>query len=75
MSTGNTDRIKTELEHAANSVPERYPGYRGELVAAAIICISTTAEHDDRRTNINQKFDSCLEVLAKGLASGAPEVH
>jgi hypothetical protein len=73
MSSGNVDRIRVELEKAAGTLPERFPGYREGLVAAAIECITTTAEHDDRKTNINQRFDGCLETLAKGLATLSPE--
>lgn len=69
MSTGNSDRIRLELEKASLSLEERYPGYREGLIIAAMDCITTTAEHDDRKTNINQRFDGCLESLAKALAS------
>jgi len=75
MSTGNVDRIRVELEKAAVALPERFPGYREGLVAAAMDCITTTAEHDDRKTNINQRFDGCLETLAKGPASPSPEAN
>lgn len=74
MSTGNVDRIRVELEKAAAAVEERFPGYRENLVSAAMDCITTTAEHDDRKTNINQRFDGCLETLAKGFASPTSEV-
>lgn len=75
MSSGNVDRIKSELEKAAAGIPERVPGYRAELVTAAIDCITTAAEHDDRKTNINQRFDGCLEALAKALGSQAAEAQ
>jgi hypothetical protein len=75
MSTGNADRIRAELEKAATSLPERFAGYRQGLVDAAMECITTTAEHDDRKTNINQRFDGCLESIAKGLASNSTEAQ
>lgn len=68
MPAGNTERMRLELEKAVASLPERFPGYREGLVIAAMDCITMTAEHDDRKTNINQRFDSCLESLAKQLA-------
>ncbi len=74
MSTGNVDRIRIELVKAAATITERFPGYREGLVSAAMDCITTTAEHDDRKTNINQRFDVCLETLAKNLALHTPEV-
>lgn len=75
MSTGNSDRIRAELEKAASLVPERVAGYREHLVNAAMDCITTTAEHDDRKTNINQRFDACLETIAKELATNVPEAQ
>jgi hypothetical protein len=75
MSTGNADRIRAELERAASSLPERLAGYRESLVNAAMECITTTAEHDDRKTNINQRFDACLETIAKALTSSMPEAQ
>lgn len=75
MSTGNADRIRAELEKAATSLPERCPGHREALVNAAMDCITTTAEHDDRKTNINQQFDACLDTIAKGLATIASEAQ
>lgn len=75
MATGNTDRIQVELEKVAQSIPERFAGYRAALVAAAMDCITTTSEHDDKKTNINQQFDSCLEAIARKLTSVTPEVQ
>jgi hypothetical protein len=69
MSTGNTDRIRAELEEAAASLPESAPGYREALVQAALDCITATAEHDDRRLNINQRFDGRIEQIASLVAS------
>lgn len=73
MSSGNVARIQFELEKAAGTLPERFPGYREGLVAAAMDCTTATAEHDDRKTNINQRFDGRLEALAQGLATPAQE--
>jgi hypothetical protein len=64
MSTGNTDRIRTELEKAVERLPERVSGYRDALVRAAMECITDTAEHDDRRVNINQRFDARIQRIA-----------
>lgn len=73
MSAGNIDRIRAELEKAAGQLPERFTGYRNALIDCAIDCITTTAEHDDRKTNINQRFDGCLIAIAKQLAAPAAE--
>ncbi len=64
MSTGNTDRMRTEIEKACAGVDELYPGYRKALVDAALECISATAEHDDRRVYINQRFDTQIQTIA-----------
>ena len=64
MATGNTERIRAELEKAAESLPESFPGYRKALVDAALDCITSTAEHDDRRLNINQRFDGHIQTIA-----------
>jgi hypothetical protein len=69
MPTGNVERMQSELVKAADSVPERFPGYRARLIEAAMECITATSEHDDRRTNIKQRFDGYLEALAKELAT------
>lgn len=73
MATGNADRIRVELEKAALSLEERYPGYRESLVSAAMDCLAITAEHDDRKTNINQRFDACLDTLGKCIVAESTE--
>lgn len=65
MSTGNTDRMKAELLRAVSSIRDLHPGYRDALVQAALECITDTAEHDDRRLNINQRFDAQIEKIAQ----------
>jgi len=67
MTTGNVERMHSELVIAAESIPERFPGYRARLIETAVECLTTTAEHDDRKTNIKQRFDGCLEALGKEL--------
>lgn len=64
MATGNTERMRAELEKSAESLPESFPGYRKALVDAALDCITSTAEHDDRRLNINQRFDGHIQSIA-----------
>ena len=64
MATGNTERIRAELEKAAECLTESFPGYRKALVDAALDCITSTAEHDDRRLNINQRFDGHIQTIA-----------
>jgi hypothetical protein len=69
MSTGNTERIRAELEKAVGMVAERYVGYRDELVKAALECITDTAEHDDRPVNINQRFEARIQQVATEIAN------
>jgi hypothetical protein len=70
MSSGNTDRIRAELEKASADLPETFPGYRKALVDAAVDCITSTAEHDDRRLNINQRFGAHIELIATRANGG-----
>lgn len=73
MSAGNVDRIRAELEKAASKLPERFAGYHNAIIDCAIDCITMTAEHDDRKTNINQRFDTCLITIAKQMAAPVAE--
>ena len=73
MPITNTERIQRELRQASDSLEERIPGYRDDLVNLALLCITVTAEHDHRKTNINQRFDNSLEEIAKRLTSAQKE--
>jgi hypothetical protein len=57
--------MKVELLKAVSNLEDRYPGYREALVQAALDCVTDTAEHDDRRLNINQRFDAQIERIAQ----------
>jgi hypothetical protein len=71
--TSNAERIATELEHAAQMVTERFPGYRLRLAQAAMECYLLTAEHDEQRININQKYDEVIGLLAREIGHDAPK--
>ena len=65
--TSNAERIAAELERAAQTATERFPGYRARLAQAAIDCYLFTAEHDEQRININQKYDEVIRSLAREI--------
>jgi hypothetical protein len=71
MTTSNTDRIRVELERAADVLPEKFAGYRNALVKAAMECIMDAAEHGDRRLNINQRFENRISQIAAQFGSRA----
>lgn len=70
--TSNADRIASEVKEAALGVAERFPGYRHQLTEAAMECYVLTAEHDEQRININQKYDGLLRTLAREIVRNAP---
>jgi hypothetical protein len=70
MST-NVERIRRELEMAAESIPEKFEGYREHLIDAAIECIVDSAEHDEKRVNINQRYKKRLRDLGEMLEEEA----
>lgn len=70
--TSNAERIATELERAAQMTTERFPGYRLRLAQAAMECYLLTAEHDEQRININQKYDEVIRSLAREIDQNAP---
>ena len=70
--TSNSDRIASEVEQAALEVTERFPGYRRRLAQAAMECYILTAEHDEQRISINQKYDEVIRALAREIGQNAP---
>jgi hypothetical protein len=58
---------------AAREVEERFPGYRELLTKAAIECFMLTAEHDEQRININQKYEHIIHELARKIGKGATD--
>lgn len=69
--TSNAERIASEVQIAAQDVTERFPGYRELLAESAIECFALTAEHDEQRININQKYDQVITSLARGISQCA----
>lgn len=65
--TSNSERIAGEIEQAARTLPERFPGYRRQLAQAALECYLLAAEHDEQRININQKYDELVKSLAREI--------
>ena len=65
--TSNAERISAELQLAALHVTERFPGYRGLLAVSALECYLLTAEHDEQRININQKYDEEIKTLVRNI--------
>ena len=70
--TSNAERIATELERAAQMATERFPGYRVRLAKAAMECYLLTAEHDEQRININQRYDEVIRLLVREIGQNAP---
>jgi hypothetical protein len=62
--TSNAERIAAEIELAAQAMTERFHGYRSRLAKAAMECYLLTAEHDEQRININQKYDQVIRSLS-----------
>lgn len=73
MPSSNSQRLRKELELAAESIPDEPAGYRAKLVEVALQCISYSGEHVDRRTNINQRFDSRIEEIAAFIRQESEE--
>ena len=71
--TSNAERIATEIEGAAQIATERFPGYRVRLAQAAMECYLLTAEHDEQRINIIQKYDEVIRSLAREILQNAPD--
>ena len=70
--TSNAERIATELERAAQMATERFPGYRVRLAKAAMECYLLTAEHDEQRININQRYDEVIRLLVQEIGQNTP---
>jgi hypothetical protein len=62
--TSNAERIATEIELAAQAMMERFSGYPSKLAKAAMECYLLTAEHDEQRININQRYDQVIRSLS-----------
>ncbi|MFE6173704.1 hypothetical protein [Streptomyces sp. NPDC056464] len=71
--TTNSERISSEVQRAAQDVEERFPGYRTLLTNAAIECFLLTAEHDEQRININQKYEHVINELARQIGQSAAD--
>lgn len=71
--TSNAERITSEVEIASREVNERFPGYRELLTQSAIECFLLTAEHDEQRININQKYDQVITSLAREIGQRTEE--
>jgi hypothetical protein len=71
--TSNVERIAIEVERAAWQLSERTPDYRDRIAKAAIECFILTAEHDEQRININQKYDELIKTLAHDIGSRESE--
>jgi hypothetical protein len=69
--TSNAERIATELERAAQMSTERFPGYRVRLAKAAMECYLLTAEHDEQRININQRYDEVIRLLVQEIGQNS----
>jgi hypothetical protein len=65
--TSNSERIAAEIQKAADTMSERFPGYRDHLAAAAFECYLLTAEHGEQRININQKYDEATIAVASQI--------
>ncbi|MFD8527149.1 hypothetical protein ACFV0L_07020 [Streptosporangium canum] len=63
----NIERIRAEMESAALGVSERFPGYRSKLIDAAIECYKLTAEHSEKRIDINKKYGDVVNLLARAI--------
>lgn len=70
--TSNVERITAELQVAVVGVPERFAGYRQQLVDTALECYLLTAEHDEQRININQKYDAAVRAIAAEIGRHEP---
>lgn len=71
--TSNVDRIEVEVRRAAQEISERFPGYRERLAEAALECYILTAEHDEQRININQKYQQVIMSLAQEIDKNATD--
>ena len=69
MSTGNVERIESELKKAVQAIPERADGYRDSLVTIAMECILDTIQHDEAPININQRYDKRLKEVGAILST------
>ncbi len=70
--SSNQERIRRELHRAAQEIDERYPGYREQLIEAALDCYLAEAEHDEQPMRINQRYESLIAQLAIAGASKLP---
>lgn len=71
--TSNSERITVEVKRAAETLTERFPGYQQRVAEAAMECYVLTAEHDEQRININQKYDELIRSLAREIGQNAPK--
>jgi len=71
--TSNVDRIATEIQRASQEVNERFPSYRDLVAEAAVECYVLTAEHDEQRISINQKYDEVILGLAREIGERTPD--
>lgn len=69
--TSNAERIAAEIERATQTITERFPGYRLRLAKAAMECYLLTAEHDEQRININQRYDQAIRSLSHQISQAA----
>jgi hypothetical protein len=71
--TSNAERIASEVQSATRQVNERFSGYQDLLAQAAMECFKLTAEHDEQRININQKYDQVITSLAQEIGQNSAE--
>lgn len=69
--TSNAERIATEIERATQTITERFEGYRLRLAKAAMECYLLTAEHDEQRININQRYDQVIRSVSREIGQDA----
>ncbi|MEV5556348.1 hypothetical protein AB0L44_22075 [Nonomuraea wenchangensis] len=65
--TSNIERIREEIQKASQGVDERFSGYRDMLVEAAVECYKLTAEHAEKRTAIDKKYDEVVSKVARTI--------
>lgn len=66
--TSNVERVRQEIQRASRDVAEQFPGYRDMLVEAAVECYKLAAEHSERRTDINKRYDEIVSKVAKAIS-------
>lgn len=71
MTSASKVRFQRVLAEKVAEVPERYPGYRREVLEKIATIVVVERQHIDKHTNVQQKIGDQIETLGKSIRGAA----